>query len=71
MENIKVGEIVGLKHDSGTYVAGRVNGTRAGHRKTYDAKGDAVAVIYYTISLEGITSEFYDYEWTLLAGEAI
>lgn len=69
MDNIKVGQFVGLTHDSGTYVSGRVNGTRAGHRKTYDAKGDAVAVIYYTISLEGITSEFYDYEWDLVPAE--
>jgi hypothetical protein len=67
MEDIKVGQMVELWHDSCTFVSGRVNGTRAGHRKTYDASGDAVATIYYTISLEGIVSEFYDYEWTVVS----
>jgi len=24
-------------------------------------------VLYYTISLEGISSDFYDYEWTVVS----
>ena len=66
MEKVKVGQIVEMSNDHGTYVNGRVVATGAGYYTKY-LNGDPEKVLYYTIALEGISSDFYDYEWFLVS----
>ena len=66
LENIKVGQMVELSNDFGTYITGRVDGTWSGFKLTY-IKGEPERELFHTISIEGIGSEFRDYEWTLVS----
>jgi len=70
MHEIKVGHMVELSNDFGTYATGRVNATGSGYYKKFGPL-EPEKVLYYTISLEGISSDFYDYEWTVVSVEGI
>ena len=66
MNEIKVGQMVELSNDFGTYANGRVVATGSGYYKKF-SQGEPEKVLYYTISIEGISSDFYDYEWTVVS----
>ena len=66
MNEIKVGQMVELSNDHGTYVNGRVRGTSSGFYKNFAAH-EPEQTLYFTVALEGISADFYDYEWTVVS----
>lgn len=66
MDEIKIGQLVELRNDFGTFVSGRVDSTSSFYRSVY-ASFEAEKALTYTISLEGIGSEFRDYEWAVIS----
>lgn len=65
MNEIKIGQLVELRNDFGTFVSGRVDSTSSFYRNVYSSF-DTEKALTYTISLEGIGSEFHDYEWVVI-----
>jgi hypothetical protein len=69
MNELVIGQLVTLRNDFGTVVTGLIDGTTSFYRTVYnDFKPEKV--LTYTISLEGVGSEFRDYEWAILMPSA-
>lgn len=66
MDEIKIGQLVELRNDFGTFVSGRVDSTSSFYRSVY-VGFEVEKALCYTISLEGIGSEFRDYEWMVIS----
>jgi hypothetical protein len=70
MNDLKVGQLVQLTNDQGTLVSGLVEGTNAFYRNQY-VDLDVKRVLTYAIQIEGVGSEFRDYEWTVIAVDGV
>jgi hypothetical protein len=66
MDEIKIGQLVELRNDFGTFVSGRVDSTSSFYRSVY-VGFEPEKALTYTLSLEGVGSEFRDYEWSVIS----